>query len=196
MIFVVFLLLGLALGLLLGGRLARVLEIRLNGLWVVVLAAALKLAALLAPPFLRPLTERYGPLLFTLQFLLLLVFLALNWRLPGFSWLALGGALNLLVIAANGGFMPVPAASVAAVDGNAAVTQLNRAGHVGNYVLTGPGTRLYWLADVFLLPGPLQKSLSVGDFIICGGEVIAVMGVLGARRPGRASVVGAAQSER
>jgi hypothetical protein len=74
----------------------------------------------------------------------------------------LGAALNLLVVVANGGRMPV-APALAGV--------LVQRGHVGQYVLMGSNTNLNWLADWITVSGPvgIRGAYSPGDLVVAVG---------------------------
>ena len=85
---------------------------------------------------------------------------ARNWRIGGAPLVAIGSALNAVVILANGG-MPFDAAAAAAVG---ALTLENDALHQP----LDPDTRLPWLADV-LPVGLFRAVYSVGDVIIAAG---------------------------
>jgi Family of unknown function (DUF5317) len=89
------------------------------------------------------------------------LFLAANWRVPGVPLTALGAALNLLAIAANGGVMPASPAALAA-----AGLPVDRPGFSNSAALAEP--RLAFLGDVFAIPAswPLSNVFSVGDVLI------------------------------
>ena len=89
---------------------------------------------------------------------------------------ALGAALNLLVISVNGGVMP---ASPSALAG--AGLPVNEPGFQNSTALAEP--RLAFLGDVFSLPvsWPLSNVFSVGDVLIALGVAWAVHGICGSR---------------
>jgi hypothetical protein len=120
---------------------------------------------------------------------LVLVAVALrNIRRPGLMLAALGAALNLAVIVANGGMMPI------------APETLQRAGRIepwkigdgsiGTHVarskdviLRREDTRLEILADRFWtgLPAPLSSVFSVGDVLLLAGISVLVVRTMAAR---------------
>jgi hypothetical protein len=79
-------------------------------------------------------------------------------------WLvAVGSVLNLVVISANGGRMPV----APELAGN-----LVHSGHLGQYTLITAATNLGWLADWIALPGigrVLVEAYSPGDVVVALG---------------------------
>ncbi|HEV2011116.1 MAG TPA: MFS transporter [Candidatus Limnocylindria bacterium] len=91
---------------------------------------------------------------------------ALNWRLPGASLIAIGTAMNILVVALNSG-MPYDGATVSAVGAPPPTDSL--------HTLMGPGTRLPFLGDIVPV-GVVRSVYSVGDFLIAlGGFLIPFM---------------------
>ena len=102
---------------------------------------------------------------------ILIVFTWLNRKAPGFWVLGLGLLLNLSVIAANGGLMPIsPHLIERYFPGTAGVTWNlgERMGNSKDIILPIAETRLYWLSDRFVLPDwiPYRVAFSIGDIII------------------------------
>lgn len=169
------LVLVLAVGYLKGGRFTNLGRLDLRGVYLIPLAFVLQLVVYwsavrgfrLGPGWL-------SPLLHTVSYLLLLVMASFNFSQPGMKLLALGIVLNGLVIAVNGGMMPVdptflPASSRLAL----------QPGQGTHELLTG-ATRLSLLADKFFLsiPGLGQQLFSIGDIFIDIGSFTLVFGVM------------------
>jgi hypothetical protein len=131
----------------------RFVPLLLAGLALQILSAAW------SPPWL---SDRMALALLLWSNLALLVFIVLNRRLPGTMLMAVGLALNVLVIAANQA-MPV---SVAA----ARVAQVGHTPGAANleHEVAGVDTRLAWLGDVIPLP-KLGEVLSLGDLALIAG---------------------------
>jgi Family of unknown function (DUF5317) len=104
--------------------------------------------------------------------LMFLVFVWLNRSLPGMPVLLAGLILNLLVISANGGWMPISPQTASHLPG----------GDAGGYVpgdrfgakdilLMPEGTRLEILSDRFLIPPWLRypTAFSLGDVFVAVG---------------------------
>ena len=106
---------------------------------------------------------------------ILLAFCLLNRHLPGILLIAIGLGLNLIVILANGGFMPLPLETAVKWLPSNTFNQLesgSRIGHSSKDVLL-PTKDIFmpWLADRFYPPKgfPYQFVFSLGDVLIAAG---------------------------
>lgn len=105
---------------------------------------------------------------------LFLVFCWLNRHLAGIWLLAAGTALNLLVIASNGGFMPISPQTASHLISPALLETVPIGGRFGagkDILLLPEQTRLVGLSDRFLLPDwfPYHVAFSLGDILIACG---------------------------
>jgi len=142
---------GIGLGVAFGGDLRHFGTLVLR--WWPLLGAAILVR--LAGPFVP-----FAPLpLYLGSFAAILVVVAGNLRLPGMPLIGVGVALNLAVVALNGG-MPVDPAAVATAGSSGPHDPLHLA-------LTA-GTRLPALADVIPL-GIVRNVYSLGDLAIAAG---------------------------
>lgn len=87
-----------------------------------------------------------------------------------------GVALNGLVIAANGGRMPVDMDLAAWVGSD--TTKLLGGGFFKHVAMTD-GTRLRFLGDVIPLAWPLRRAISVGDIFTGAGIFLLVQDLMG-----------------
>ncbi len=146
--------LAIALGvaLLTGGSLARVLETRLQAVWALFLALVLQVGLDL---FWSGPGNALSRVLLAVSYLLLVGFCAVNLTAKGMSVVAIGIALNGLVIIANGG-MPIR------TDPGFRETVKHHAER--------PSDSLTFLGDIIVLR-PLNQALSFGDLIMLVGLV-------------------------
>jgi Family of unknown function (DUF5317) len=165
-----------------GGHLGALVELRLHHVWAVFAALGLQLAALELPG----LSEGLRAALIVAAYPVGALFVAANWRVPGMLVVGLGGAANLLAMAANGGVMP---ASPSALAG--AGLPADEPAFQSSTALPDP--QLAFLGDVFYIPAswPLSNVFSVGDVLIAAGLAWAVHRICGSRlvpsweRPGQ-----------
>ncbi len=127
-------------------------------------------------------------LLNVLGYFLVMYGVAANLRLPGMPLVAVGLLMNLAVIAANGGRMPVSATVLQSVGLGRLVPALG-AGEVPTHALMGEATRLAFLGDVLRLPPPFWRpcAFSPGDAFLAVGAFWLVQALMGAGRRRRAS---------
>lgn len=107
----------------------------------------------------------------------LLAFCLRNWRATGMPLLALGLLLNLVVILANGGFMPISIETVAQLVPADVVARLpvgERLGVTKDILLAPEAIVFPWLADRFVPPVwfPYRFAFSAGDVFIGLGAFI------------------------
>lgn len=107
--------------------------------------------------------------------LLVVGFLLANRYLPGVLLVALGLALNAVVMAANGA-MPVDPAAIASLGIEGARVPL------GKHTLMTETTRLPWLADIWPLPW-LRSIISIGDVVLAAGLIPLVHALMTYRPP-------------
>jgi hypothetical protein len=166
-------LIGLLAGLATGGRLRGLATVHISWQMLLVLLAALAVKEL---GIFGPLSgSDLTPWLFVASNVALVAWALWHRRqLVGVELVALGIALNVLVLAANGGHMPVSPALA-----HQGPPELARNGVLGQYVLAGPGTRLGWLGDVIQLPPPVSRvfpqAYSAGDLVSFVGMVVVVL---------------------
>ena len=127
-------------------------------IWVVCIVAML---AMLVRNALRPGVARYG------------------WHLA-----ALGVALNLVAVLANGGYMPQSQSARIAVRGAVLPADTNVT-ELHNVTPMGPDTRLAWLGDVIPQPRwlPMANVVSVGDVTLSLGIAALAFLTIGRRSP-------------
>ena len=161
--------LGLVLGLLLGGRLENLANIRLRFLPLLFVAVIVRFGTEAALGFGVPIAETLRIPLLGLAYGLLLFALWRNRFYPGLALAFIGIASNGLVIMVNGGYMPVwmPAFYASGLEG-----PLDSVLHVELTADIGPGFLLQLgpLADIIPIPfPPVQNVASIGDLFLTAG---------------------------
>jgi len=161
---------GLVLGIVSGGRLSNLGNITVR-FWPVALLGLLFQVLLFSWP-LASMVGRLGPSLYVLSTTIVLMALIINLRQPGFALIIVGAFLNFAVIVANGGLMPASPEAVVALTGAAVVPTSD----FSNSVIAAPGTPLWFLGDIFVLPRPMPFAnvFSVGDVLIGIGGAIFI----------------------
>ncbi|MGZ8527565.1 MAG: MFS transporter [Candidatus Limnocylindrales bacterium] len=162
--------LGLIAGLLAGGRLTNLTEVRLRWMAVIFLAVVVRYGTEAALSRDIPGAETLRIPLLVTAYAILLVGLWVNRRQPGLAIALVGTLSNAVVIAVNGGHMPLWEPSLAA----AGLTPADLIGPL--HVLLPPAidasflAHLGPLADVIPIPVPLVRNVaSVGDVVISLG---------------------------
>jgi predicted MFS family arabinose efflux permease len=156
------------------GRLLRLAELRLRGTPLLAAALGIQLWVLTISPGPRS-TAREAA--YVASYVLAIAFLALNRRVPGLWLVAVGGAMNLLAIVANGGVMPAAAHALARAD-----LPLEPPRFYTNSVLV-EHPKLMFLGDIFAVPAswPLSNVFSAGDVCIALGAAVAIHRAAGSR---------------
>ncbi len=166
--------LAVLIGLACGGSLAGWDGLRLR--WWMLGAASLGVQLVLFNPPLdeQPWAMAWGPWLFAVTLVGMALVLLRNAattplaRTP-LRIAALGVGLNLLVIGANGGYMPRSTEASAAV--GRPIDTVADGQRLANVGVLSDSTRLPWLGDVLPEPQwlPLSNVLSVGDVLLAAG---------------------------
>jgi hypothetical protein len=168
------------LGYVLGGRLRRFENLRINRWGLAIVGGVLTGIVNVVPTLTAagiPDTV-VGPVLLALSYFLLAVFLISNRWIPGGYVMIVGLLLNLVVVVANGG-MPVRAEAITTSGGDPAVLQ---DATVGKHHLMGQGDVLWHIGDVIGVPEPIGVVLSPGDVLLYGGMVYSIVQIMRGRR--------------
>lgn len=157
-----------------GGSVSTLARLPLHHVWFLFLPFLIQVIAFTPPGDIVVAGAPLAQYLYAISLALAAVGLVLNRQLPGAIWIAIGLALNSVVIFSNGGFMPV-AASAREFAGLTPLT-----GRAFNVVPMVAETRLPFLADVLPLPSilPFANVFSIGDVLITLGGVIFIQSIV------------------
>lgn len=177
---------GIAIGLLTGGRLQHLGDRTFHAVPLLVAGVGLQLVSGL-------LTD-VNVALVLLSYVALLAFCAMNLRLVGMGVVLVGLAMNSLVIAVNGG-MPVRRSAVVAAD-IASYADLPEITLKGKRHFEDEDDRLMFLADIVPVP-LLHEVLSFGDLVMSVGVADAIVHLLRPerRRPRSGPIFGAPEPD-
>ena len=177
-----FLLAGLLVGFLRGGSLRGLADLPLRYGWLVLLGLAIQIVVFgdLLPAGALP--DVLVRAVHVASYLLLLGGLALNLHV-GARVLGLGAFSNALVIAANGGYMPVLPEAARAAGVLERLEAAARQEVVTNAALLDERTLLPFLGDVFAIPAglPFANAFSIGDVLIGLGATLLIAQAMGKR---------------
>jgi len=160
--------------------LKRLAEIPMRQAWLILAALVLQIPFLRAPQ--EPLEQlRFQQVLFVSSFGVLILFVGLNWRLLGALVLGAGLVLNLLVILANGGAMPISPETLVKINPGSQPADWIEGQHYKrskDVILNEEDIRYQQLSDVyactFSIPG--RAAYSLGDFVIAAGLILIIQG--------------------
>jgi hypothetical protein len=157
---------GLGAGLLTGGRLMALGDLRLR--WGSLIVGGFLVQVILFTDTVASRIGAAGPPLYVGSTLLVAVAVLRNLRVPGIPLVVIGAASNMAAILANGGYMPAAAGALASIGKSPPVLYSNSA--------VVPAPALEWLTDRFALPiwVPFTNVFSVGDVVLGVGVAILV----------------------
>lgn len=166
---------GLIVGLVrarIGKRSYRIVSIRWPGLVIFAFIPQL-VYFYLARAGIR-VSGEWAPVILISSQVLLLVFVWLNRKQPGFWLLGAGLLMNFLVIVLNGGLMPISPEAVRKIYPNVPESAWSVGRRLGNgkdIVLPVSATRLWFLSDRLVTPEWLHYpvAFSVGDVLVALG---------------------------
>ena len=160
---------AVVLGVLLGGRVERLSNLRFRWPWLALGGLAVQAALFSEAGFAA--AGSLAPAIYVASTAAVLVAVLRNLALPGMGVVALGALANLAAILANGGSMP-------ADPGALKTAGLDAGGHTNSVVLANPA--LEPLTDIFAVPAwvPFANVFSVGDVLIAVGIGIAIVATM------------------
>lgn len=163
---------AIIIGLVRGGKIGRLFKLQFERIELIFIALFLQYAVSLSAAFGLPLLTNYGNIVLGTSYLLLLLGIWLNRKLPAARMISVGILLNALVIIANGGRMPVSTAALSQAGLDYYIPLLEKGNYLKHALLDG-STRFTFLADII----PLKPSIYPGGKVISVGDIILNLGV-------------------
>ena len=166
--------LGVIIGFVGGGSVANLEELDLRHIWLVPVALIVQNLIFFPVLFEESVIPFLGPEFFhLLSYLILAVFVVMNWRVWQIPLMGAGMGLNMIVIASNGGYMPVALEPLVRTGNFRTAYYLTNNEIYGNVIMMSDSTILDFLGDWLYLPRwlPFSTAFSLGDLIIAIGLV-------------------------
>ena len=162
------------------GKLSRLGDVAFRLWWVIPVMAILQSILIrLTHPLTRLEWWHPRPLIMTISYIILWIVVWLNHQLPGMTMVLVGTALNLLAIAANGGYMPISPDALARIAAGLTACQMPLGSVVlgSKDVLLSPAQSLFWmLGDILVVPEPFPwpTAMSIGDLFLAVGVFLFI----------------------
>ncbi|WP_417898843.1 DUF5317 domain-containing protein [Bacillus haimaensis] len=156
---------ALIVGLFRGGNFKGLADMKLKQAWVFPVLLMIQIAVYILQNKV-PALGLYSNTIFILVYIVGLYFLWLNRHHPGFFIIFIGVLLNFLVMAFNGGRMPVSLEASSVLDPS--FIEALKTGLYGKHAAITESTRLAFLGDIIPLsaPYPREQIISIGDVIM------------------------------
>ncbi|HHV96569.1 MAG TPA: DUF5317 domain-containing protein [Clostridiaceae bacterium] len=169
--------LGIIIGYILGGRLKYLSQTTFKKLYLAIGGFLIQIFIFSDIPFFKTLQQNYESIviaLHILSYILILIFISINYKVPGIAVIGVGILLNAIVIILNRGHMPASIESFSASSIGKHADLLKQGESINNSKAITAETILPWLGDIFVIPSyiPLSNVFSIGDVIIAIGVCI------------------------
>ena len=184
MILVVAIVVSIIIALLRGGRFSALATLPLRYGVLAVAAFAVQIIFIYQTPSSKIIgTWGWQELLFASSHLLLLATVWANRHLAGVKWIGLGLLLNLAVIVANGGWMPITPDAIIKVGHTGLVPTVTPGMRIyssKNIILAPEETKLRFLSDIFIIsrPFPVPSVFSIGDVFVALGMFLLIQNAM------------------
>ncbi|MEH7081264.1 DUF5317 domain-containing protein [Neobacillus drentensis] len=164
---------SLIVGFLRKGNLRALAQLKLKWGWIFPLLLVVELAVFMLQNDIKSLGQISGSI-YIVVYVLGLLFLFINRKDPGFILILIGVFLNFLVIAVNGGRMPVSMEAASVLEPRYVET-LKQTLYAKHQMLTS-STNLGFLGDIIPLSNPYPRTqiISIGDVIMNIGIFIYI----------------------
>lgn len=157
-------------------------ELEIRQLWLAFVPAALIVVGVVGRKIgLENLVLAVSGWMHFLAYACLLTLVWLNRRLSGTAFLGIGLLLNLTVLAANGGKMPVSYEAAERAGAKQAMLDVIREDKMTRHKLMSEKTRLNFMGDIIAIPTPRSidpEVSSVGDVALALGVFLLVQAAM------------------
>lgn len=158
---------GTIVGKISGGKFKELVEVSVTRSWLIVLAFMVQ----------YPIMFFYPSILYQaiiVSYILLIIFCYFNRQQIGFRYILVGMLLNIIVMLANRGRMPVEVNSAMILSPDDVPDLI--AGSYGKHIAMSDQTNFNFLGDIFFLqfPYPRPIIISLGDIIISIGVIMFI----------------------
>jgi len=183
MILLLALLAAVLIGLFSGGKLGRLAGLPLRLAWLALLGFGMQVYMIYWPSATAPALFSLHTALLVASYLILLAFVWINRRLMGMPFVGLGLLMNLTVMLANGGYMPITQDAVVRVGHEYELQSFEPGSRLRNtkdVLLPREQTNLWFLSDIFAVPRPfpIPSVFSPGDAVLAlGASILIVAGM-------------------
>jgi len=183
MILLLALLVAVLVGLFSGGKLSRLAGLPLRLAWLALLGFGMQVYMIYWPSASAPALLSLHTALLVASYLILLAFVWINRRLMGMLIVGLGLLMNLTVMLANGGYMPITPEAVVRVGHEYELQSFEPGSRLRNtkdVLLPREQTNLWFLSDIFAVPRPfpIPSVFSPGDAVLAlGASILIVAGM-------------------
>jgi len=179
MLYVYIIIISIIIGLLRKGKLSSLSQISLKRIELIVLACLIQAGLIFLWPKKVKFVLDYSSYLIIFSYIVLLLAVWYNKKLKGMKIIALGIILNVIVIVANSGHMPVLLSSLYKAGLNDFALVLKEGTYV-THVLITEKTLFGFLADVIPLspPFPDPSVVSAGDFLMFYGVLSLIQNTM------------------
>lgn len=172
---------GIVIALLRGGGLRHLAKLPLRLGWLAVVCLVAQLYVIYAAADTLEAERSVHAFLLVGSSAALMLVVWANRRMPAMALIGLGLFLNLIVMAANGGFMPVSREATMAAGTRSVQDSFqegDRLPRSKDILLSRDNTRLWLLSDVIVTPQPLARVYSFGDLVVGAGVFMLLQVVM------------------
>lgn len=160
-----------------GGAFTNLADMKLKAKWVFPTLLVIQLIIFLTQSHFDVIGQ-YSNYIFLLIYITGLLFLWINRHQHGFKLIFIGVLLNFIVMAVNGGRMPVSAEAASILD--PFFIEVLQNGLYAKHTLVTESTKLALLGDIIPLsaPYPKEQVISIGDVVMNIGVFFSIQNIM------------------